>query len=222
VDLYLQYLFATGKSKQMMPSLDYVAGGFSRPGVTVLFGGDHGDKNCPISYKINLASPHERKRLNDLSHHCPVIQFANVQCSKDTFDLMDQTVMPSIKRQLIALKGSAVMVVYDKKNLSKCFRSYTVPSTINMSKLAFADHTDIPCKTTLMASFPFGDEGVEEPMFGYISVDDPMFYDVPHFQLGAKLIISQFNELFIGDLAFLAMSIGMNNSSGWHCLICAC
>jgi hypothetical protein len=31
------------------------------------------------------------------------------------------------------------------------------------------------------------------------------------------LVVSNFTQLFIGDLAFLAMLIGMNNSSGNHC-----
>jgi hypothetical protein len=34
------------------------------------------------------------------------------------------------------------------------------------------------------------------------------------------MTVSRFNELFIGDLAFLAMLIGMNSSSGTHCLLC--
>jgi hypothetical protein len=56
--------------------------------------------------------------------------------------------------------------------------------------------------------------------FGSITIDDPIFDGVKHFELGAKLVISTFNELFIGDLAFLAMLVGMNNSSGAHCLMC--
>ena len=47
-----------------------------------------------------------------------------------------------------------------------------------------------------------------------------MFADVPYFELAAKVVINSFNELYIGDLAFLAMLIGMNNSSGAHCLVC--
>ena len=33
-------------------------------------------------------------------------------------------------------------------------------------------------------------------------------------------VISNFNDLYVGDLAFLAMTIGMNNSSGAHCIHC--
>lgn len=51
-------------------------------------------------------------------------------------------------------------------------------------------------------------------------MDDPVFKDVKWADLSAKLVISSFNELFIGDLAFLAMLIGMNHSAGSHCLMC--
>jgi len=33
-------------------------------------------------------------------------------------------------------------------------------------------------------------------------------------------VISNLNDLYVGDLAFLAMSIGMNNSAGAHCIQC--
>jgi len=33
-------------------------------------------------------------------------------------------------------------------------------------------------------------------------------------------VISNFNDLHVGDLAFLAMAIGMNNSAGAHCVHC--
>jgi hypothetical protein len=67
-------------------------------------------------------------------------------------------------------------------------------------------------------SFVYEDEGNE--LSQSIKMDDPVFYNIPYFELGAKLVISSFNELFIGDLAFLAMLIGMDNSSMHHCLLC--
>ena len=73
VDLYLRHLFSglgddTEEDKDViteMPSLDYLGPGFPQPGVTVLFGGDHGDKNCPISCKLNLSPPSVRKQKNN-------------------------------------------------------------------------------------------------------------------------------------------------------------
>jgi hypothetical protein len=58
VDLYLMHLFMeSGNNYNTMPIIDYDAGGFDKPGIKVLFGGDHGDKHCPISCKLNLSPP---------------------------------------------------------------------------------------------------------------------------------------------------------------------
>jgi hypothetical protein len=60
VDLYLRHLFQEANANNPLdniPVLDYVGDGFVNPGVTVLFGGDHGDKHCAISCKINLSPP---------------------------------------------------------------------------------------------------------------------------------------------------------------------
>ena len=125
VDLHFQHLFC-GDNKshsdnnnkpeiKNIPSLDYVADGFEKPGITVLFGGDHGDKHCPISCKINLSSPTIRKQKQNLGYQCPVIQFASVACSTDAYDLMANTVMPLVKKQITDLKSSAVVTVFDKK-----------------------------------------------------------------------------------------------------------
>jgi hypothetical protein len=227
IDLYLRHLFMSQPEVQhsTMPVLDYAAGGFDKAGITVLFGGDHGDKHCPISCKLNLSSPTERKQKGQLSYQCPVVQFASVQCSKDTYDLMDNTIMPMIKQQLTQLRESSIVVVYHQKNKTKSFRSYMVPSSIRTSTIAFVQQPDVgetvdgePVNRPITMSFAYGE--APEASFGSIAIQDPVFLDVPFFELGAKLIVSAFNELFIGDLAFLAMLIGMNNSSGTHCLMC--
>lgn len=38
--------------------------------------------------------------------------------------------------------------------------------------------------------------------------------------LRKTLVVNGFNDLCIGDLAFLAMLIGMSNSDGEYCLLC--
>ena len=68
-------------------------------------------------------------------------------------------------------------------------------------------------------TYSFGNNQ-QQPSFGSIRVDDPAFADVPHFELEAKVVISSFKQLFIGDLAFLAILVGMNHSAGAHCLLC--
>jgi hypothetical protein len=209
VDLYLQHLFLQNKddSSYTMPCIDYDTNGFATKGITVLFGGDHGDKHCPISCKLNLSKPEERKTRKELSYQCPVVCFASVQCSKDAFDLMNQTVMPTIKQQLLQLQQSSLVTVFHTRNMQNCFRSFMVPSSIRPSTIAFLLKTingdNIPCMT-----FAHGEE--PNPIFGSIDIVDQVFHDIPFFELGAKVTVTKFNELFIGDLAFLAMLIGMN------------
>lgn len=66
--------------------------------------------------------------------------------------------------------------------------------------------------TTMTFAYYDGSSG-DHLEFGSISLKEPL-NDVPYFELAAVMTVSRFNELFIGDLAFLAMLIGMNNSSG--------
>lgn len=157
-----------------MPSIDYVADGFSKPGVTILIGGDHGDHHCPISCKINLSSPEDRKQKKNLGYQCPVVQFASIQCSKDAYQLMDDTVMPLVKRQLISLRETAIVVVYHDRNMSGCFRSYSVPSSIRINTLAFLQQSNADNSSNPSMTFAFG-AGLGEPQFRLIPIVDPVF-----------------------------------------------
>jgi hypothetical protein len=219
VDLYLQHLFLLDANNQLneIPILDYVADGFARPGVTVLFGGDHGDKHCPISCKINLSPPTVRKDKRQLSYECPVVVFGSVECTTDAYGLMNSTVMPMVKKQLMELKKSSVVTVYHCGKFKTAFRSYTVPLTIRPGTIGFIQGT-IEGSNTLVTTMTFSYG--KAATFGSIEIDDPVFIGIPFYELGAKVVIHEFNELFIGDLAFLAMLIGMDHSSGAHCLMC--
>jgi hypothetical protein len=215
IDLYLHHLLVESTIAEVFSfeSLDYDTPGFDKKGITVLFGGDHGDGHCPISCKINLSSPSVRKEKKALAYQCPLIQFASVKCSKDAYELMQNTVMPKVKEQLLELKKSAVVTIYHRGNDGNVlFRSHMVPSTINMETLAF-----VPNGVTKM-TFTYGDP--QQPKFGFVVVDDERFASIPFYRLQACMIVSNFNELFIGDLAFLAMLVGMNNSAGILCLLC--
>jgi hypothetical protein len=121
VDLYLHRLFIDNPERNTIPSIDYQGDGFESVGVTVLFGGVHGDKHHPISCKINLCPPAKRKNMKQLGYQCPTIQFASVECSKDSYELMNNTVMPMVKEQLIKLKKSSIVTVYHIKKPSNVF-----------------------------------------------------------------------------------------------------
>jgi hypothetical protein len=220
VDLYLQHLFQEANANNPLdniPVLDYVGDGFVNPGVTVLFGGDHGDKHCPISCKISLSPPSIRKEKKQLSYQCPIAVFASVECSKDAYDLLNSTVMPRIKSQLTKLKESLIVTVYHRTNKTKVFRSYRVPLSIRAGTIGFiGSRTEGSDRVVLRMTFSHGTAAT----FGSIDIDDPVFLGVQFFELGAKVVINKFNELFIGNLAFLAMLIGMNHIAGDHCLMC--
>jgi hypothetical protein len=147
--LHLQQLFLkdTNSILDQIQVLDYVGDGLERPGVTVLFDGDHGDKHCPISCKIHLSSPTVRKEKERLSYQFPVVVFASVECSTDAYDLMNSTVMPKVKQQLKEIKQSSVVTVYHMSNMKKVFRSYTVPSTIRPGTIAFLCHGQLKAQT---------------------------------------------------------------------------
>lgn len=213
VDLYLAHYFLQRETSFSIPLIDYRADGFATAGVTVLIGGDHGDKNCPISAKINLASPAERKRRNELNYQCPMVVFASIQCTKDTYGLLNSTVMPAVKKEIQNLENNAIVTVYHRKNI-KCYRSFMVPASINLSTVAFRNTEE---GNDLTMTYAYASDNVIS--FGSLPLKEP-FMDIPYFELGFKRVISRFNVLFIGDLAFLAMLLGMSGSSGAHCLLC--
>ena len=131
--------------------------------------------------------------------------------------------MPSVKQQLTELKQSCLVTVYHRKNVTKAFRSYVVPLTIRPATMAFVQQPMMTMegegKNSIAMTFTYGND-TGDGTLGSIQIDDPVFIDIPYFDLDAKVVVSCFNELFIGDLAFLAMLIGMNHSSGSHCLMC--
>jgi hypothetical protein len=216
IDIYLQHVFAERDNSSAtisFPTIDYETPGFER-GVTVLYGGDHGNEHCPISCKLNLTSPAVRKEKKELGYHCPLFQFASVKCTKETYELMKSTVMPKVKEQIIQVRNSSVVTIYHRKGIDEAihFRSYMVPSTIDVQTIAFIQNG--PTKMT----FAYGNK--ETPNFGTVVVDDEDLLAAPYFELKAHLVVSRFNELVVGDLAFLAMILGMNNSSGYRCVLC--
>jgi hypothetical protein len=227
VDLYLRHLFMTGMvPADTIPSIDYVADGFPQPGVTLLFGGDHGDKHCPISCKLNLSPPAVRKEKRALSYQCPVVCFASIECSTDSYGLLNSTVMPAVRKELKALESSSVVTVFDVQHPTTKFRSYVVPSSIRSIGIiqeAVELNNNQPLVATMKIKMTFGFDAEkvgDPPQFGSICIDDPVFIDVKYYDLRTKVTVTTFHHLFIGDLAFLAMVIGMTNSSGAHCLMC--
>ena len=212
VDMFLHDQMGDNASRNI-PTIDYDVNGFEGRGVAVVFGGDHGDKACPISMKLNLTSPEERKQRGELNYHCPIIQVASVDCSKDTFGLLQNTVMPSMRTQMIRLQQSSVVVVYDYTNLKR-FKSYVVFKSINYLSVRFVYNNANGADERPTMCYGYGGGNTD-------SIDlTTHFPDVPIFRFRMTPVISTFHDLYVGDLAFQAMLIGMKNSSGDHCLLC--
>ena len=212
IDIFLQQQMNT-RVASVVPTIDYNAAGFSRPGVVVIIGGDHGDKACPISLKMNLVAPQIRKQRRELNLHCPTIQVASVDCSKDTLELLQNTVMPSIRSQLIQLQQSSVVVVYNCRNPYE-FKSYCVVKGMALASIQFATMNRNTADESHTMTYQSGG--------GYNNVVNMTSYfkNVPLYDLRVKVVVSNFHDLYVGDLAFQAMLVGMNHSSGDHCLLC--
>jgi hypothetical protein len=223
-NLYLQHLFEKNKENVAfnMPCLDYDSNGFNKKGVTVLFGGDHGDQHCPISFKINLSTPEERKegeKRTQLSMSCSVLCKHSMFKGRLRFDGLYHCNANNQTTTTRTGRKSACHYVPPKEQeplllfLHGPFLNHSYHYSFPTIRTDATDGEDIVSMT-----FAHGTTG--QPQFGALDLVDDLFQGVPDFELCVNITISSFNELFIGDLALLAMLIGMNNSSGSHCLMC--
>jgi hypothetical protein len=84
-----------GAAFSEIPSLDYCAPS-SEKGITILLGGDHGDRYFRFHAKIHLTSPMERIKCRDLFYECPIVQIACCECTKDKYIILKETVKPRL------------------------------------------------------------------------------------------------------------------------------
>ena len=89
IDLIHHSAFLENPDMRTFSPLGYRAPGFAdKPGIVVLFGGDHGAGACPCSVKLNFSSPQARKERGQLNCRCPATQIASIDCTKDSFELL--------------------------------------------------------------------------------------------------------------------------------------
>ena len=206
IDLLLLELFLEEPDLKTIPLLDYPAPGFDVAGIVALFGGDHGAGSCPCHLKINFSSPQVRKERGELNCRCPTVQIASIQCSKDSFESLSHTVMPKTKQQLIELRNSCACVVCSVKSPGKCRKAFLLPKNCDRQNMLINDKT--LCYQT----------GIHQR-----TIDLRTHFaaeDVASEDLRVSTIVSNFHDLCVGDLAFLAMVIGVNNSAGHCCVHC--
>ena len=140
---------------------------------------------------------------------------ASIDCSKDTYEILSNTVLPQVRRHINSLKKSSVLTVYHKNDERK-FKSFIVPASIERCTAVIITGGDSNKKAHLKYVYT-DDNGEIQQQIEDISLH---FTDVPFFLLNARVVLSTFHDFYIGDLAFLAMLLGMTNSSGHHCLLC--
>ena len=208
IDLCFHSMFVE-EPNMVIKSLDYYAPGFiDKPGIIVLFGGDHGAGACPCSMKLNFSSPQQRKERGELNWRCPTIQIASIDCSKDSFELLANTVMPAIKSQLIQLRSMSAYIVYCHRRPHHFRKAFLWPNNVDPRSVQITD-------TTL--TYQVGVQHHSINLQGYFDADEN---DFSFADLRVTKVISNFHDLYVGDLAFLCMTIGMNNSAGSHCVHC--
>ena len=175
----------------------------------VLFGSDHGAGACPVGLKLNLSSPQERKERGELNFRCPTLQIASIDCSKDSFELLTNTVMPQTKGQMAQLRNSFALLVFSVREPTKCHKVFLIPKSRDMCSV-HVSVDQLVCRV--------GPNQRSIGLTGCFATDDGIA--VPFHDFRVTAIISNFNDLHVGDLAFLAVAIGMNDSAGAHCVHC--
>ena len=206
IDLVVSSMFLEKPEMTTMPPLDYGAPGFSLKGVVVLFGGDHGAGACPCSLKLNLSPPEERKERVQLNCRCPTMQIASIDCSKDSFELLSNAVMPKLRVQMIELRNSSAVVVHSLREPKKHNKVFLLPKICNSVHVI----NNLLC-------YRVGHLQRTIDLCECFERDTSLFWPLHAL---VTTVISNFHDLHVGNLALLAMSIGMNNSSGQHCVQC--
>jgi hypothetical protein len=174
------------------------------PGILVLFGGDHGGGQFRFHAKIHLSSPQERKERGDLSHGCPLTPMCNLECAKDTHGLLSSTVMKTLSADIGKVITSSCYVLFNSSKGTDHCKAYLLP--IDTDKVEPSTDGKSFKYTRISTSNDFTVVPMSEELWGP----------------GARAtkVVSQFHDLYIGDLAFFATTLGMPGASSGRCLSC--
>mmetsp|Transcript_94090 Transcript_94090/g.271957 ORF Transcript_94090/g.271957 Transcript_94090/m.271957 type:complete len:521 (-) Transcript_94090:182-1744(-) len=158
--------------------------------------------------RLQLTSPEFRKEKEDMSFGCPQMQIAHIECAKDKYELLSETVMPSINDAVQVLQNSSVLNVYDTRTLAPR-QAFLVPRTIVLeSVLLDPNGIKFKCHGAPEVHFkPFLDSRK------IINVLELQFFSY-------RMAVPNFQLLLTGDLAFLCLALGLVDSSGHWCCLC--
>jgi hypothetical protein len=200
-----------------LPALDYDLPPLSehgppRRGVTALQGGDHGDVAFRIHYQFHLASPKERKRRGSANYACPLAQVAFAECKKDKFELLEGCgMMERLEECRKRLVSSCAITVHSKTNTGNC-RTYLLPNEIDMETLRIEASPDGIGRRLVWKLKNEAQEHVRE-------LDEKFHGEYP-WNLTYLKSVTEFNDLYVGDLEYVCTLIGMNNCAGSSCAWC--
>jgi hypothetical protein len=205
IEMHHRHLLMEGND---VSSLDYQPKGLNCAGINVLFGGDHGDKYFRMFCRLQLTSPELRKQKGDMSYGCPQLMIGNIECKKDHYELLYDTIMPTIDLALGRMKESSVIMLFNKEDASAC-KAFMVPKTIIMHTVHVVGNSmRYKCQGD-------PDQWREEtfPTSRSPTAHEAIKYD-------SRRVITSFQSFLTGDCAYLCMTQGLNNSSGCWCHLC--
>jgi hypothetical protein len=203
----------------LLPSLDYDLPNGKR-GCTAMAGGDHGDIAFRFHWQFQLTSPQHRKQKNDLSLGCKLAQVGYVECKKDKFEILENTIMAKLEESRQLLIDSCAVAVYTAGKLTEN-RVIFLPkeidnarSTIVVSGDGIGRELRFCCKQGTCRQ----EQNCEEQP--HTKALDTCFNSEKVSDLHWSLAVSHFNDLYVADLELLANLIGMLNCGSNNCCWC--
>ena len=168
--------------------------------VEIVVGMDHGQGSLRAFAKLLLTSKEERKKRGDLSYGCPIVKIAHVQCKKDTYRIIKNTLITTLQDSITHLRGSRCVIVCDKQR--RHVQTFLVP--VEATAIHVDDRHNL-CYTDADRV------EIQVPL-------DMQFHDTTDFCIDAS--IKQIKPYITGDLALYALLLGKPNSSGSWCTWC--
>jgi hypothetical protein len=172
--------------------------------VDVVFGGDHGQGVFGAAIKVILWDNNGR------IVESAVRKVGHIDCSKDTYEVLEATIALPLNESLKRMKGKQLQLSYQEEELIPMFlaQDELVTSTVQHSVDPFGEGALVTqggsaATAPGAGSFPNGPIGTRERNTLH---RDESIHDV--------------NVFGVGDLAFISMVLGKVNMDGCWCYLC--
>ncbi len=173
--------------------------------VGVVVGLDHGQGAMRGFAKFLLTSPQLHKEKNDLSYGCPIANLCHVQCKKDTYLVVRDTVTNSLVESIEYLQQNKLVVVSNK--------SRDVVQAVYVPKGATNIRINNDHQLELEAGYD-GETITDTKELG------PDIQVIPCDEIIVDCSIQHFRIYITGNLAFYALMLGRPNSANHWCIWC--